>query len=69
LEENFDGYTLADLSVAWASRWGDFGLGIENLLDRQYIGYYPQSNPAGTGEDYFAGRGRAYTFSWRRTFD
>jgi iron complex outermembrane recepter protein len=69
LEENFNGYTLADFSVAWASRWGDFGLGIENLLDRQYIGYYPQSNPAGTGEDYFAGRGRAYTFSWRRTFD
>ena len=69
LEENFDGYTVADFSMAWASRWGDFGVGIENLLDRQYIGYYSQSNPAGTGEDYFAGHGRTYTFSWRRAFD
>ena len=25
LEENFDGYTLADLSVSWSSRWGEFG--------------------------------------------
>ncbi|ODT90758.1 MAG: TonB-dependent receptor [Rhodanobacter sp. SCN 67-45] len=69
LEEHFQGHTLADLGVSWATAWGEFGLGVENLFDRQYIGYYPQSNPAGTGEDYFAGRGRAYTFSWRRTFE
>ena len=69
LEEHFDGYTLADAGFAWASRWGEFGLGIENLFDRQYIGYYAQSNPAGTNEDYFAGRGRTYTLSWRRTFE
>lgn len=69
LEENFAGYSLADFSLAWASRRGDFGVGIENLFDRQYIGYYAQSNPAGTNEDYFAGRGRTYTLSWRRSFD
>jgi iron complex outermembrane recepter protein len=68
LEENFDGYTLADLSVSWATRSGDWGLGIENLFDRQYVGYYAQSNPSGTDDDYFAGRGRTFTFSWRRTF-
>ena len=68
LEENFDGYTLADLSVSWSSRWGNIGLGIENVFDRQYIGYYAQSNPAGTADDYFAGRGRTLTASWRRTF-
>lgn len=69
LEENFDGYTVADLGLNWSSRWGEFGLGIENLFDRQYIGYYAQSNPGGTNEDYFAGRGRAFLLSWQRTFD
>lgn len=68
LEENFEGYSLADLGVAWSSPWGELGVGIENLFDRQYVGYYAQSNPAGTGEDYFAGRGRTFTFSWRRSF-
>lgn len=68
LEEHFNGYTVADQGLTWASRWGDVGLGIENLLDRQYIGYFSQANPGGTREDYFAGHGRIYTLSWRRTF-
>lgn len=69
LEEHFDGYTVFDLGATWATEWGDFGLGIENLLDRQYIGYYSQANPGGTTDDYFAGRGRTFTLSWRRSFD
>ncbi len=69
LEEHFDGYTIADLGVTHATRWGEFGLGIENLFDRQYIGYFPQANPGGSNEDYFAGRGRAYMLSWKRTFE
>jgi iron complex outermembrane receptor protein len=69
LEEHFDGYTLADLAATWATRWGDFGLGIENVFDRQYVGYFPQANPGGTNEDYFAGHGRTYTLSWKRSFE
>lgn len=68
LEENFNGYTLADLAATYGTAWGDFGLGIENLFDRQYVGYYSQANPAGTNDDYFAGRGRTLTVSWRRNF-
>jgi len=68
LEENFEGYTLADLAATYGTAWGDFGLGVENLFDRQYVGYYTQSNPAGTNDDYFAGRGRTLTLSWRRSF-
>jgi len=68
LEENFDGYTLADLAATHGTAWGDFGVGIENLFDRQYVGYYSQANPAGTNDDYFAGRGRTLTVSWRRSF-
>jgi iron complex outermembrane receptor protein len=68
LEEHFDGYTQADASLAWSSPWGEVSLGVENLLNRQYIGYYAQSRPSGTADDYFAGRGRTYTVSWRRHF-
>lgn len=68
LEEKFDGYTLADLAATYGTTWGDFGIGVENLFDRQYVGYFAQSNPAGTNDDYLAGRGRTLTVSWRRSF-
>nr|WP_316639719.1 TonB-dependent receptor [uncultured Roseateles sp.] len=68
LEEHFDGYTLADFTASYGTSWGEFGVGIENLFNRQYIGYYAQSNPAGTNDDLFAGRGRTLTVSWRRSF-
>ncbi len=68
LEEHFRGYTLVDLAAAQGTAWGDFGVGVENLFDRQYVGYYAQSNPAGSNDDYFAGRGRTLTLSWRRSF-
>jgi iron complex outermembrane receptor protein len=68
LEEHFSGYTLVDAAVRWASPWGELGAGVENLLDRQYITYYSQANYSGTHEDYYAGRGRTLTLSWRRSF-
>jgi iron complex outermembrane receptor protein len=68
LAENFDGYSLVDFGATWRSPWGEFGLGIENLLDRQYIGYYSQAHAFIGDSDYFAGRGRTYLLSWQRTF-
>ncbi|MBQ1767085.1 MAG: TonB-dependent receptor [Aquincola sp.] len=68
LAEHFQGYTVADVSLAWDSPWGQLGAGIENLFDRRYITYYGQANYSGTAEDYYAGRGRTLTLSWRRTF-
>lgn len=68
LEEHFRGYTLADVAGTYDSRWGRFGLGIENLADRQYIGYYPQSVNLRDPLSYFAGRGRTYTASYTRSF-
>ena len=68
LEENFDGYTVVDLAARWASPWGDLGMGVENLLNRQYLTYYSQANYSGTNDDYYAGRGRTLTLSWRRSF-
>ena len=68
LEERFEGYTLFDLTASYRARVGDFGFGVENLFDKQYIGYFSQSNPGGNADDYFAGRGRTYTLSYARTF-
>ncbi len=68
LEEHFNGYTVADGLLTWATRHDDWSLGVENLFDRQYIGYYAQARPSGTNDDYFAGRGRTYTVAWRRRF-
>lgn len=68
LEERFNGYTVVDLAATYRATWGELGLGIENLLDKQYLGYFPQANPGGTANDYFAGRGRTYTLSYARRF-
>lgn len=68
LEEHSAGYTVADLAVRWASPWGELGMGIENLLNRQYITYYSQAHYAGSNDDYYAGRGRTVSLSWRRSF-
>jgi len=68
LEEHFGGYTVVDATARWASPWGELGLGIENLFDRQYVTYYSQAHYAGSNDDYYAGRGRTLTMSWRRSF-
>jgi iron complex outermembrane receptor protein len=70
LEEHFSGYTVADLAVVHKAPWGDVGFGIENLFDKQYIGYYPEADAGSqTRQDnYFAGRGRTFTVSFSRSF-
>lgn len=68
VEEHFEGYTLVDLAASWDSAYGKLGVGIENLLDRQYIGYYPQSANYKDVGSYFAGRGRTFSVSWTRSF-
>ena len=68
-EEHFNGYTLFDTAVTWRTSIGTFGLGIENLQNRKYYGYYAQAdvNAALSNDSYFAGRGR--TVSVRYTID
>lgn len=66
-DQNFDGYTLVDLSLARRTSVGDFQLGVENLLDEQYITYYSQT--ASTLDSrYFAGRGRTLTLTYQNEF-
>ncbi|WP_229487532.1 TonB-dependent receptor [Pseudoduganella lutea] len=68
LEEHFRGYTLADLAMTWDTSLGRFGVGIDNLTDRQYVGYYSQSVFLKDPLTYFAGRGRTYSASYTRNF-
>lgn len=65
---NFDGYTLADALVRYDFPIGALSLGVQNLLDKQYVTY---SSDTGNPTDklrYFAGRGRAFTLGWDRRF-
>lgn len=68
LEEHFNGYTLVDLAGSYETPWGKLGVGIENLADRQYIGYYPQSVSYKDPASHFAGRGRTLSVSLSRSF-
>lgn len=68
LEEHFKGYTLVELAGSYDFTWGKLGVGIENLADRQYIGYYPQSASYKDASSYFAGRGRTLSVSLTRSF-
>ena len=47
------------------SKVGRFSLGIENLLDKQYILTWSQVPGF---RNYWAGRGRMYSFTYERTF-
>lgn len=69
---DFDGYTLVDASVGYRLPVGEVSLGIENLLDRDYLTYYSQA--ANTGSDVtrngrvFNGRGRTLTLGYQVSF-
>ncbi|MDQ1920271.1 TonB-dependent receptor [Massilia pseudoviolaceinigra] len=68
LEEHFKGYTLADMAVTFESGYGRIGVSVENVLDKQYVGYYSQSAAALDATGTFAGRGRTLALSWNRTW-
>ncbi|MFC4929675.1 TonB-dependent receptor [Massilia sp. GCM10023247] len=68
LEEHFKGYTLVDLASSMDTAYGRIGVSIENLLDKQYVGYYSQSAAALDAGNTYAGRGRTLAVTWSRMF-
>ncbi len=68
LEEHFNGYTLVDAAASWDTRHGKIGVSIENLLDKQYVGYYSQSAAATDPGNTYAGRGRTLAVNFSRVF-
>lgn len=64
---NFDGYSLVDASVGYRLPVGEASLGIENLLNRDYMTYYAQAGST-RDDQYFAGRGRTFTLGYQIDF-
>lgn len=59
-EEHTTSLTLHHLTVKYATKWGDFHLGVENLADKYYILPWSQIDQF---LNYFAGRGRVISLS------
>ena len=64
----FGGYTLADLSLGFPTGIGTFRLGIENLLDKQYLLYFSQVDTGAGDDTLFAGPGRSFVLGFERRF-
>lgn len=64
----FGGYTLADLSVGFPTQLGTIRLGVENLLDKQYVLYFSQVDTAGANDTLFGGPGRSFVLGFERRF-
>lgn len=64
---NFDGYSLVDASLGYRLPVGEASLGIENLLNRDYMTYYAQAASI-RDDQYFAGRGRTFTLGYQVDF-
>ena len=65
-EEHTKGYTLFDLGVNYdTGELGKFTLGVENLLNKQYILSWSQVD---FFQNYWAGRGRMSSLTWTKTF-
>lgn len=66
-DQDFNGYTLLSAAMAANTGYGQFRVGVENLLDEDYITYYSQT--ATTRDDrFFAGRGRTLTLGYEKQF-
>jgi iron complex outermembrane receptor protein len=68
---DFPGYTLVDLLASY--RVADkqtVSIGVENLLDKQYISYFSDTftGTAATNANYYAGRGRSLSIRYRLEF-
>lgn len=70
-DTDFGGYDLVDAIAVWRAGFGDVSLGVQNLLDEDYISYNSdtRSNASDVpGLAYFAGRGRTVTLGVTRPF-
>jgi iron complex outermembrane receptor protein len=67
VKDDFEGYTLVDAFVRYQLPLGAVSLGVQNLLDKQYITYHSDTTlPA--KDKFYAGRGRTATLGWEARF-
>ena len=65
---DFEGYTLLDALVRYTADFGAVSLGVQNLLDEQYVSYFSDTQGPTDNLRYFAGRGRTATLTLTRSF-
>lgn len=63
----FDGYNLFDASLGYSLPVGEASVGIENLLNKDYLSYYAQAASV-RDDQMFKGRGRTLTLGYRVSF-
>ncbi len=64
----FEGYGLVDAIVAWKAPAATLTLGVQNLLDEQYVTYFSDTQGPTDNARYFAGRGRTLAFGVTKDF-
>jgi iron complex outermembrane recepter protein len=65
---SFDGYSVLDAVARYTAGFGAVSLGVQNLLDEQYISYFSDTQGPTDNLRYFAGRGRTATLTMTRSF-
>lgn len=68
LDERFDGYTLIDGFLRYATPVGDVSFAVSNLFDEQYVTYDSQTVRTTSDTRFFAGRGRVISIGFERSF-
>lgn len=64
----FEGYTVVDAVARYEAGFGTLSLGVQNLLDEQYISYFSDTQGPTDNLRYFTGRGRTATLTLTRSF-
>ena len=67
VRDDFSGYTVADAFVRYELPVGTLSLGVQNLLDKQYLSYNSDTTLP-LDSKVFAGRGRTATLGWETRF-
>ncbi len=65
---NFSGFTTTDLALGFTTKAGLFRFGAENLMDKQYLTYFAQTEPFQRNDTVFAGLGRTFTITFEPKF-
>jgi iron complex outermembrane receptor protein len=68
VERDFDGYIQVDAFGGWQTRFGEFSIAVENLLNEEYFTYFAQTEPLARADTYFLGNGRTITLGWQKQF-
>lgn len=64
---DFEGHVLVDALIGYQAGFGTVSLGVQNLLDEQYISYFSDTQAPTDNNRYFAGRGRTATLTLTRS--